>query len=334
MSLPILPTAVVGSYSMPSWLERLKTEYLLRRIPKSELDEVHDAACKAAIKDQEIAGLDVITDGEMRRDNMIDYFAERLPGVDIDQSSKHFYYDFYDSVVRGKMPIAGLGLVPDFEFLKANTRLGTKFSVTGPHSLVKRIRNEYYPDEAAFAIDIARVMNLELKELVRAGSDRIQIDEPYYSGFPQDLPWGIQALNTLVDGVDAKIVLHICYGNRYGKPSWAGNYRYLFPTILDAHVHQLTLEFAWRGGEDLDLFKEYPNEFEVGVGAIDVKTHAVETPDVVAERIRNAMNFIPAERIVVLPDCGCHSLPRSAAFGKLRAMVEGASIVRSMLTGS
>ena len=232
------------------------------------------------------------------------------------------------------MPISTLGLVPDFEFLKANTDLATKFCVTGPHSLVKRIRNEHYPDEPAFALDIARVMNLELKELVRAGAERIQIDEPYYSGFPQDLSWGIQALNTLVDGVDAKIVLHICYGNRYGKPSWAGNYRYLFPTILDAHVHQLTLEFAWRGGEDLDLFKEYPNEFEVGVGAIDVKTHAVETPDVVAERIRNAMNFIPAERIVVLPDCGCHNLPRPAAFGKLRAMVEGASIVRNMLQGS
>jgi 5-methyltetrahydropteroyltriglutamate--homocysteine methyltransferase len=318
---------------MPGWLERLKTEYLLRRIAKSELDEVHNAACQAAIKDQEMAGLDVITDGEMRRDNMIDYFAERLPGVDIDQSSKQFYYDFYDSVVRGKMPIAGLGLVPDFEFLKANTRLATKFSVTGPHSLVKRIRNEHYPDEPAFAMDVARVMNLELKELVRAGAERIQIDEPYYSGFPQDLPWGIGALNTLVDGVDARIVLHICYGNRYGKPSWAGNYRYLFPTILDAHVHQLTLEFAWRGGEDLDLFKEYPNEFEVGVGAIDVKNHVVETPDVVAERIRHAINFIPVERMVILPDCGCHNLPRDAAFGKLRAMVEGASIVRNMLGG-
>lgn len=329
MSLPTLPTAVVGSYSMPSWLERLKTEYFLRRISRHELDEIHDTAVKAAIKDQEVAGLDVITDGELRRDNMIDYFAERLPGVEIDHASKKFYYDFYDSVVRSKIPMASLGLVDDYKFLAANTTKATKFCVTGPHSLVKRIRNEHYASEEEFATDIARVMNLELKELVRAGVRHVQIDEPYYSGFPQDLSWGINALNTLVDGVDAHLGLHICYGNRYGKPSWAGNYRYLFPTILDAHVNQLTLEFARRGGEDLDLFREFPNSFELGVGVIDVKSEDIETPDMVAERIRRALQFVPAERIVVLPDCGCHHLPQPVAFAKLRAMVEGTEIVRN-----
>src|SRR6266446_2572314 len=131
MNLPILPTTVVGSYSMPGWLERLKTEFFARRISKHELDEIHDTAVKAAIKDQEVAGVDIITDGELRRDNLIDYFAERLPGVQIDR-------------------------VP-------------KFNVTGPHSLVKRIRNEYYKTEEEFASDLARIMNLELKELVRAG---------------------------------------------------------------------------------------------------------------------------------------------------------------------
>jgi 5-methyltetrahydropteroyltriglutamate--homocysteine methyltransferase len=318
---------------MPSWLERLKTEYSLRKISKADMDEVHDAAVKAAIKDQEVVGLDIITDGEMRRDNMIDYFAERLAGVEIDQTSKQFYYDFYDSVVRGKLPIASMGLVDDLNFLKENTDRTAKFCVTGPHSLVKRIKNDYFPGEEEFALDIARVMNVELKELARAGAELIQVDEPYYSGFPQDLEWGVKALNALVDGVDARIVLHICYGNRYGKPSWAGNYRYLFPTILEANVSQLTLEFAWRGGEDLDMFKEFPNEFEVGVGSIDVKSDDIETPDVVAERIRNALNFIPAERIVVLPDCGCHNLAQPVALGKLRAMVEGADIVRNSLGG-
>ena len=331
MDLPILPTSVVGSYSMPSWLERLKTEYSLRKISKADMDEVHDAAVKAAIKDQEMAGLDIVTDGEMRRDNMIDYFAERLPGVEIDHTSKQFYYDYFDSVVRGKLPLAAMGLVDDLKFLQANTDRTVKFCVTGPHSLVKRIKNEYYPGEEEFAVDIARVMNLELKELVRAGARWIQVDEPYYSGFPQDLPWGVQALNALVDGVEARIVLHICYGNRYGKPSWAGNYRYLFPTILDANVSELTLEFAWRGGEDLEMFKEFPNQFNVGVGAIDVKSDDVETPDIVAERIRHALEFIPAERVVVLPDCGCHNLAQPVALGKLRAMVEGARIVRQSL---
>src|SRR5438552_17073668 len=115
MNLPILPTTVVGSYSMPSWLERLKTEFFARRISRQELDEVHDAAVKAAIKDEEVAGLDIITDGELRRDNMIDYFAERLPGVQIEQASKKFYYDFFDSVVRGKLPTAPLGLVDHYK---------------------------------------------------------------------------------------------------------------------------------------------------------------------------------------------------------------------------
>jgi 5-methyltetrahydropteroyltriglutamate--homocysteine methyltransferase len=333
MSLPLLPTGVVGSYSMPGWLERLKTEYILRRISRPELDEIHDACVKSAIKDQEIAGVDIITDGELRRDNLIDYFAERLPGVQIDRASKKFYYDFYDSVVRGRMPMAGLGLVSDYKFLAANTDRAAKFCVTGPHSLVKRIRNEFYKSEEEFAMDIARVMNLELKELVRAGLKYLQIDEPYYSGFPEDLGWGVKTINTLVDGVDARITLHICYGNRYGKPTWAGNYQYLFPTILDAKVHQLSLEFARRGGEDLDLFKEFSGRFEIGVGVIDVKDHEIETPDLVAERIRKAAASIPTEKLFVLPDCGCLHLPQSVAFAKLQAMVKGAQIVRKELKG-
>jgi 5-methyltetrahydropteroyltriglutamate--homocysteine methyltransferase len=331
MNLPILPTTVVGSYSMPGWLERLKTEYFARRISRHDLDEIHDTAVKAAIKDQEVAGIDIITDGELRRDNMIDYFVERLPGVQIDRSSKKFYYDFYDSSVIGKLPIAPLGLVGDFRFLVANTERETKFCVTGPHSLTKRIRNEFYPSEEAFATDIARVMNLELKELVKAGARLIQIDEPYYSGFPDDLSWGVKVLNTMVEGVNAKIAVHICYGNRYGKPSWEGSYRYLFPKILEAKVQQLTLEFARRGGEDLDLFKEFSAPFELGLGVIDVKTNAVETPDLVAERIREALEFLPAERIFILPDCGCFHLPRNIAFAKLCAMVEGTRLVRKEL---
>jgi 5-methyltetrahydropteroyltriglutamate--homocysteine methyltransferase len=318
---------------MPGWLERLKNEYLLRRISRQELDEIHDAAVKAAIKDQEVAGVDVITDGEMRRDNLVDYFVDRLPGIQIDRASKKFYYDFYECTGRGKMPVASLGLVSDYKFLAANTEHESKFCVTGPHSLVNRIRNEYYKSDEEFAHDLARTLNLELKELVRAGLRNIQIDEPYYSGFPEDLPWGVKIINTLVEGVDAKITLHICYGNRYGKPTWAGNYRYLFPTILEANVQQLSLEFARRGGEDLDLFKEFSSRFEVGVGVIDVKDHAVETPDLVAERIRNAAEFVKPERLVILPDCGCVNLPQPVAFAKLQSMVRGARIVRKELAG-
>jgi 5-methyltetrahydropteroyltriglutamate--homocysteine methyltransferase len=331
MSLPILPTTVVGSYSMPGWLERLKTEYFARRISRVDLDEIHDTAVKAAIKDQEVAGLDIITDGELRRDNLIDYFVERMPGVQIDRGSKKFYYDFYNSVVEGKLPHASLGLAEDFRFLLANTDREAKFCITGPHSLSKRIHNKFYASEEAFATDIASVLNLELKELVKAGARYIQIDEPYLSGFPDDLVWEVNVLNTLVEGVQAKIGVHICYGNRYGKPSWEGSYRYLLPKIFDAKVQQLTLEFARRGDEDLELLRELVPHFEVGVGIIDVKTHAVETADIVAERIRKSLKFAPAERLFVLPDCGCFHLPRQVAFAKLCAMVEGTRLVRKEL---
>jgi len=322
---------MVGSYSMPGWLERLKTEYFSRRISRHDLDEIHDNAVRSAIKDQEMAGLDIVTDGELRRDNMIDYFVERLPGIQIDRSSKKFYYDFYDSEVLGKIPMAALGLSEDFKFLLANTEREAKISITGPHSLTKRIRNKHYPTEEALATDIARVMNMELKELVKAGAKNIQIDEPYYSGFPEDISWGVKVLNTLVEGVQAKIAIHICYGNRYGKPSWEGSYRYLFPAILSAKVHQLSLEFARRGGEDLELFREFSPPFELGAGVIDVKDQAVETPEIVAERIRKTLKSVPAEKVVVLPDCGLFHLPRDIAFAKLRAMVEGTRIMRKEL---
>ncbi|MBV9504390.1 MAG: methionine synthase [Acidobacteriia bacterium] len=331
MTLPILPTTVVGSYSMPGWLERLKTEYFARRISRHDLDEIHDTAVKADIKDQEVAGIDIITDGEARRDNMVDYFVERFPGVQIDRSSKKFYYDFYDSVVQGRLPMASLGLVADFKFLRGNTDREVKICITGPHCLSKRIRNLYYPSEEALAMDLARVINLEMKELVKAGATNIQIDEPYFSGFPEDLPWAIKVLNCMVEGVNASVGLHICYGNRYGKPSWEGSYRYLFPTVLNARVQKLTLEFARRGGEDLDLFKEFETPFQLGVGVIDVKTHDVETPDIVAERIRKALDIVPPERIFVLPDCGLFHLPRDVAFAKLKSMVEGTKVVRAEL---
>ncbi|MGH7358179.1 MAG: methionine synthase [Candidatus Rokuibacteriota bacterium] len=328
---PILPTAVVGSYSMPGWLERVKNDYLHRRISRHDLEEIHDAAVKAAIKDQEATGVDVVSDGELRRDNMIDHFTTRLPGVQLDHTSKKFYYDFYDCVIRGRLPTGSLGLVDELRFLRRFTDRRTKVSVTGPLSLVKRIRNEYYPSEEALALDLARVMNVELRELARAGAGNIQVDEPYYSGFPEDLPWAVRALNVLVEGVGARLSLHVCYGNRYGKPSWEGSYRYLFPAVLEARIDQLTLEFARRGEEDVRLFKEFDPPFALGLGVVDVKSHDVETPAVIAERIRPALELVPAKSLGVNPDCGLMHLPRDVAFAKLNAMVEGTRLVRAEL---
>jgi 5-methyltetrahydropteroyltriglutamate--homocysteine methyltransferase len=316
---------------MPAWLERAKNDYLQRKLSRRDLEEMSEAARKAAIKDQEVAGVDVISDGELQRDNMIDYFAERLSGVQVDHSSKRLYYDFFDSVVRSKLATGALGLADDVRFLKRFTNRVGKVSVSGPHTLVKRIRNQFYPSEEAFALDLARVMNSELREMVRAGATHLQIDEPYYSGFPEDLPWALKAVNTLIEGVNANITLHVCYGNRYGKPSFEGSYRYLFPRILEAKVHAVSLEFARRGEDDLRLFKEFDAPFALGLGVIDVKTHDVESPGLVADRIRRALDILPAEKLVINPDCGCVHLPRDVAFDKLSAMAEGTRQVREEL---
>ena len=327
--LPILPTTVIGSYSMPEWLERAKNEYLSRRLSRRDLDEMHDAVRKAAIKDQEAAGIDVVSDGEAQRDNMIDYFTERMPGVQVDQGSKRFYYDFYESVVRSKLATGTLGLSEEAKFLGRFSDHSSKISISGPHTLVKRIQNKHYQTEEAFALDLGRVLNLELKELVRAGATHLQIDEPYYSGFPEDLPWALKAINEMVNGVRAHVTLHICYGNRYGKPSFEGSYQFLFPAIMDARVQAISMEFARRGEDDIKLFTTVP--FQVGIGVIDVKTNEVESAAFVADRIRRALESIPAERLIINPDCGLVRLPRDVAFAKLNAMVEGTKIVRKEL---
>jgi 5-methyltetrahydropteroyltriglutamate--homocysteine methyltransferase len=316
---------------MPAWLERAKNDYLQRRVSRHDLEEMHDAGRKAAIKDMEVAGVDVISDGELQRDNYIDYFAERLPGVQVDLGSKRFYYDFYEAVARSKPTTGSLGLVDEVRFLSRFSTHRFKIAVTGPHALVKRIQNLYASSEEEFALDVARAVNFELREMVRAGATDIQIDEPYYGGFPEDLPWAVRAINALVEGADARISLHICYGNRYGKPSWAGDYRYLFPAILEARVHQLTLEFARRGDEDLHLFEEFKVPFALGIGVIDVKSHEVESAGFVADRIRRALKIMPAERLVITPDCGLVHLPHDVAFAKLCAMAEGAGLVRQEL---
>ena len=329
--LPIIPTTVIGSYSMPEWLERAKNDYLSRRLSRRDLDEMHDAVRKAAIKDQEMAGVDIVSDGEAQRDNMIDYFTERMPSVQVDLGSKRFYYDFYESTVRSKLASGSLGLAEEARFLARNTERHSKISISGPHTLVKRIRNNHYSSEEAFALDLGRILNFEMKELVRAGATHLQIDEPYYSGFPEDLDWALAAINAMVDGVAADITLHICYGNRYGKPSFEGSYRYLFPRILQAKVHTVSLEFARRGEEDLQLFKEFDVPFALGLGVIDVKSQEVESPALVADRLRRALDVVPADRLVVNPDCGLVRLPREVAFNKIAAMVEGTRTVRKEL---
>lgn len=328
----LLPTSVIGSYAVPEWLERAKTDYLQRRISADSLNDMHNVVIKAAIKDQEMAGIDIVSDGELRRDNDIDYFAYRIPGVEIDHRTKAYYYDFYDSVIRHKIPNASLGLLPDLEFLKQNTGRPVKFTITGPLTLAKRIKNDYYQHEEEVALELARIMNGELRALAKAGADYIQIDESYLTGYPEDLAWVVRAINIAVEGVESHIILHTCYGNRYGKPYWDGNYRFLFPAIFEAHIHQLALEFARKGDDDLQLFSKFPSELELGLGVIDVKNQLVETPKLVAERIRRALKHIRPEKLYINPDCGLNHLSGDVPFKKLCAMVQGTATVRKELS--
>jgi 5-methyltetrahydropteroyltriglutamate--homocysteine methyltransferase len=197
--------------------------------------------------------------------------------------------------------------------------------------LVKRATNEFYANDKEATFDAARVLNDELKECVVAGCDYIQIDEPVWVGYPRDIDWLVEAFNLLVEGLNAKIALHICYGNYQLKRLFKGQYDELFPQILNVNAHQLSLEFAVSDGIALDLFNKYPTEKEIVVGVIDVKDERVETSDVVAQRIRRALEYIPVERLYVSPDCGMKFMPRDRAFAKLKAMVDGTRIVRREL---
>jgi len=335
--MPLLATTVVGSYSVPEWLERLKTDFYLHRISPAHLDEIHDVAIKAAIKDQEQAGIDVVSDGELRRDNDIDYLLARIPGVSITDTTKSYYYDYYEAEVPKPLvtgETSDLGLVKDFVFTRSQTDRPIKFSFTGPFSLSRRIRNSAYDDHRDLVLSLAHALNAEARELVAAGATRLQIDEPFLAGYPDDVGLAIEAINLVTKGVQTDWALHVCYGNRYSRPSWEGHYDFLFPAVLEADVGTLVLEFARKGYGDLSLFKRFPWERRLGLGVVDVKSDEVETKEVVAARIRKALEVVPPDRLMVNPDCGLRHLPASVARAKLKAMVAGAAAVRQELAGS
>jgi 5-methyltetrahydropteroyltriglutamate--homocysteine methyltransferase len=329
-----LPTSVVGSYSVPEWLERLKTEYYQRRISAAHLSEIYEVAIKAAVKDQELAGIDIVSDGELRRDNDIDYFLARVPGVHIAQRAKSDYYDYYEAEVAAPLPEddkISLGLAADFAFTRTLTDRPIKFSFTGPFSLSRRIADTAYTDPADLVRALARRLNAEARLLAAAGATLLQIDEPFLAGYPEQAELAIEAVNIVTDGIPVTWALHVCYGNRHARPSWEGHYDFLFPAVLAARVDQLVLEFARKGLEDLRLIRENDWQSSLGLGVIDVKSATVESPELVAARIRRALEFVPPGRLMINPDCGLRHLAPDVARRKLRAMVAGAAIVRGEL---
>jgi len=208
MHLPVrlLPTTVVGSYSVPEWLERLKTEYYQRRISAQHLAEIHEVAIKAAVKDQERAGIDIVSDGELRRDNDIDYFLARIPGVHIPQRAKSDYYDYYEAQVTAPLPEddkSGLGLAADYDFTRGLTDRPVKFSFTGPFSLSRRISDHAYSEPGDLVRALARVLNAEARSLAAAGAGFLQIDEPFLAGYPEQADLAVEAVNIVTAGVPA-----------------------------------------------------------------------------------------------------------------------------------
>ena len=324
-----LTTSVVGSYPVPEWLEQAKTGIYTGRVSRSHLDDMHDVAIKAAIKDQELAGVDVISDGELRRDNDVDYLLARIPGVRIPQPVKSFYFDYLDVLVERRLPQdveAPLGLAADLAFTRAHTSRPVRFSLTGAFSLSRRVHNSAYPSDAALVRALAGVLHTEALSLAAAGADVLQLDEPFLAGYPEHVELAVEAVNIVTTGVPVTWALHVCYGNRYARPLWEGHYDFLFPAVLQAGVDQLLLEFARKGDRDLELLSQWDRA--VGVGVLDVKSESIEPVEVVAERIRRALAVVPVDRLTLNPDCGLRHLPAPVARGKLRAMVEAAADAR------
>jgi 5-methyltetrahydropteroyltriglutamate--homocysteine methyltransferase len=315
-------------------MERLKTEYFRGRMSRAQLLDVHEMAIKAALHDQEQAGIDIVSDGELRRDNDIDYFLARIPGIEIRNRAKDFYFDYYQATMNAPLPEpqgTWLRLADDFAFTAAHTCAPVKFSFTGPFSLAHRVSQNAYQDQGELVLALARVLNAEARALADRGAELLQIDEPFLAGYPEAVEIAVEAINIVTAQVPVTWALHVCYGNRYARPRWQGHYDFLFPAVLAARVDQLVLEFARKGHVDLPVLQKSGWDRDIGLGVIDVKNLEIETPDLVADRIRRALDLVPVSSLIINPDCGLRNLPGAVARAKLAAMAKGAAAVRREL---
>lgn len=343
MTTPILLTSVIGSYAWPAWLHTALDAARRGEYGPDDLRETQDDAVDMAIRDQEDAGVDIITDGEMRR---VGFFTaefyghmtglRKLPPRRKVGVVGHDQRESYEAVEPITAP-EGLGLLEEFAYVRTRTTRPIKVPCPGPFTLAGRIKpGAIYRDRLEVAYALAGIVNRELRALVEAGATFIQLDEPSYAvhaqaGSPAEF---VHLFNQTVAGVEARIGLHLCFGNYVGRPVARRTYRPLFPHILDVRADELALEFANREMAEIDLWREFPSDKTLAAGLVDVKNYYVETPEDVAERIRRALEVVPPEKLTITPDCGFSQTARWAARAKLRAMVEGARIVRRELTGT
>lgn len=339
-SLPFLPTSVIGSYAWPGWLNLALEAAQQDRFGVDDMQETQDDAVDMAIRDQEEAGVDLITDGEMRR---VGFFTaefyghmagiRELPARRRSGVAGHDQRESYEAVEPLSAP-DGLGLLAEYEYLRKRTTRPVKMPIPGPYTLSGRIQpGSIYKDRLDVAYGLSELVNQEMKNLVAAGVTFIQMDEPSYAVHSSTPAEFVKLFNHTVEGVNAKISIHLCFGNFVGRPVAKRTYRPLLPHIFDMNVSQYALEFANREMAEIEIAREFPPEKELAAGLVDVKNYYCETPEDVAERLRKTLAYINPERVTVTPDCGFSQTARWAARRKLKAMVEGTKIVRRELTG-
>jgi 5-methyltetrahydropteroyltriglutamate--homocysteine methyltransferase len=339
--LHLIPTTVVGSYPQPGWLiDRAKLGAKVPRVRMPEiwtveqtfLEEAQDDATLLAIRDMERAGIDIISDGEMRRESYSNRFATELGGIDIERPGSTINRTGVAIPVprvAGPIHRRGPTEVRDVVFLRKNTSRQIKITLPGPFTMAQQAQDDYYKDEEALALAFAAAVNEELRDLKAAGADVVQIDEPWLQARPERAArYGVKAINRALEGIPGTTVVHMCFGYAAAVKDKPTGYSFL-AQLNDTNASQISIEAA-QPRLDLEILRNLSKKILM-VGVLDLGSNSVESPQEVANRIRAALKHVPAERLVAAPDCGMKYLTREAAFGKLKALAEGAAMVRKEL---
>ena len=339
---PLLPTTVVGSYPQPDWLvnrsvleahtvPRVRVKEMWR-VPEDFLEQAQDDATLIAIRDMERAGIDIITDGEMRRESYSNRFATALEGVDIDTPAHIKNRAGVDTVVPrviGKIRRRKAVEVRDMEFLRRNTERKAKITLPGPFTMTQQVKNEFYKDQEELAMDYAAAVNEEARDLQVAGADVIQLDEPWLRNDPEAAKrFAVKAINRALEGITVQTVVHLCFGYAFLVSNKPKSYFFL-SELADSKAQQISIESA-QPQIDLGVLKDLSTK-TIMLGVINLGDPIVETPEQVAERIRAGLKHVSPDRLVPAPDCGMKYLTRGVAFAKLKALADGAAIVRKEL---
>jgi 5-methyltetrahydropteroyltriglutamate--homocysteine methyltransferase len=339
----LLPTTVVGSYPQPDWLvdkSVLKAQTVPRvrvremwRVPEQYLEQAQDDATLIAIRDMERAGIDIITDGEMRRESYSNRFATALEGIDIDNPATVKNRAGVDTImprVVGKVRRAAPVEVRDMEFLRRSTDRKAKITLPGPFTMTQQAKNEFYKDQDELAMDFAVAVNAEARDLQKAGADVIQLDEPWLRNDPEGAKrYAIKAINRALEGITVPTVVHLCFGYAFLVKDKPTSYFFL-SELADSKAQQISIESA-QPKIDLGVLKDLSGK-KIMLGVINLGDPIVERPEQVAERIRAGLKHVAPDRLIPAPDCGMKYMTREVAFGKLKALAEGAAMVRKDLS--